>query len=105
MIAHVGGIVIGSGVTIGTNCDVRQNVTLGGNFNRKSDDGLTQPVIANNVSLGVGAVVVGPIRIGPNTIIGANSVVTRDMPGDSIVAGIPAAVVKARWNQTDGRSL
>lgn len=105
LIAHVGGIVIGSTVRIGANCDIRQNVTLGGNFSRQTEDGRTQPVLADNISLGADAVILGPVKIGFNTIIGANSVVTRDMPPNSIVSGIPATVIKARWAENDGRRL
>ena len=105
LVAHVGGIVIGGSVVIGSNCDIRQNVTLGGNYNRQDEDGRTQPAVENNVSIGVGAVILGPVKIGTNTIVGANSVVTRDMPSNSIVAGIPAQVIREKWTESEKRGL
>ncbi len=97
LVAHVCGLVIGGGAIIGSNCDVRHNVTLGGNFSRRDEAGRTQPTLGDNVSLGAGAAVLGPVKIGSNAIIGANSVVTRDVPANVIVAGVPAAVLKERW--------
>jgi len=105
MIAHVGCLVIGGSSVLGCNCDVRQNITIGGNYNKKSADGRTQPVIGNGVSIGAGAVIIGPIQIGDNSIIGANAVVTSDMPSQSIIAGIPARVIKKRWSNDEGRML
>ncbi|HUV41694.1 MAG TPA: DapH/DapD/GlmU-related protein [Sedimentisphaerales bacterium] len=105
MIAHVGGIVIGGSTKIGKNCDVRQNVTFGGNFNKTDSQGLQQPCVGDNVSFGAGAVVIGPVKIGSNSIIGANSVVTRDVLEGVIVSGIPAVVIKQRWHQNSGRKL
>tara|TARA_B110000003_G_C16601840_1_gene515946 strand:+ start:1098 stop:1676 length:579 start_codon:yes stop_codon:yes gene_type:complete len=101
MIAHVGGIIIGASTIIGKNCDIRQNVTFGGNFNKISSDNRTQPIIGDNVSICVGAVIAGPIRIGSNSIIGANSVVTTDIPENVIASGIPATVIKDRWDQNE----
>jgi serine O-acetyltransferase len=105
LIAHVGGIVIGSLTRIGSNCDIRQNVTFGGNFNKATADGRTQPWVGDNVSFGVGAAVLGPVTVGSNSIIGANSVVTRDVPENVIVFGVPALVLKKRWNEESGRRL
>jgi serine O-acetyltransferase len=104
-IAHVGGLIIGGTTRIGKNCDVRQNVTFGGNFSKKDSDGRTQPWVGDNISFGVGAVVIGPVRIGSWAIIGANSVVTRDVPENVIVSGVPAIVIKQRWDESSGRKL
>ena len=95
-IAHPVGLVIGEGTHIGPYCDVRQNVTFGGNFNKRNDDGRSQPWLEDHVSVGAGAVIVGPVKIGSNSIIGANSVVTKDIPDNVIVSGIPAIVIKER---------
>lgn len=105
LIAHVGSLVIGDKTRIGENCDVRQNVTLGGNFRKASADGRTQPWVGDNVTFGVGAVALGPVHIGSNSIIGANSVVTRDVPENVIVFGVPAQIIKERWNEETGRKL
>jgi serine O-acetyltransferase len=105
LITHTVGLVIGGGTRIGPNCDVRQNVTFGGNFNKVDEDGRTQPLLNENVSVGAGAVIIGPVKIGPNSIIGANSVVTRDVPANVIVSGSPARVLKERWPVETGRSL
>jgi serine O-acetyltransferase len=105
LIAHVGSIVIGGNTRIGSNCDIRQNVTLGGNFNKTLSDGRTQPYLNENISIGVGAVILGPVEIGSNSIIGANSVVTRDIPPNVIAFGVPAVVIKTRWDEKDDRRL
>ena len=101
LIAHVGGIVIGGNTEIGEHCDIRQNVTLGGNFNKTSHDGRTQPKLGDNISIGSGAAIVGPITIGSNSIIGANAVVVSDVPPNVIVAGNPAKVIKEKWKDTE----
>jgi serine O-acetyltransferase len=94
LIAHVGGIVVGGGTIIGSN------------FNKESEDGRQQPLVGDNVSFGAGCVIIGPVKVGNNSIIGANSVVTRDIPDGVIASGIPARVIKEVWNVTEtGRKL
>ncbi len=105
LIAHVGGLIIGGQTRIGRNCDVRQNVTFGGNFNKVDQDGRTQPWIGDSVSFGAGAVVIGPIRIGSNSIIGANTVITSDVPDNVIVFGVPGKIIKERWSDDSERKL
>jgi len=105
LISHTIGLVIGSETRIGWNCDVRQNVTFGGNFNKVDENGLDKPWLEDNVSVGAGAVIIGPVKIGTNTIIGANSVVTKDVPQNMIVSGIPAKVIKERWSVGAKRNL
>jgi serine O-acetyltransferase len=74
---------IGSGVMIGT------NTTIGGNF------GAGVPTIGNNVYIAPGARVLGNVKVGDNVIIGANSVVLRDVPSNSVAAGSPARILRS----------
>jgi serine O-acetyltransferase len=106
LVAHVSGIIIGGSTIIGRNCDIRQNVTFGGNFNKVNEKGRQQPLIGDHVSFGAGAVIVGPITIGDHVIVGANSVVSRDVPSNVIVSGVPALIIKDVWDESiTGRKL
>jgi serine O-acetyltransferase len=88
-IDHGMGVVIGETTEIGDDVMVYHGVTLGG---RSLDHGKRHPTIGNGVTVGAGAKVLGPISIGEGSAIGANSVVTHDVPADSIATGIPAVV-------------
>ena len=59
----------------------------------------------DNVSIGAGAVLLGPVKVGSHAIIGANAVVTKDVPEHVIVAGVPAKVIKERWDEGVSRTL
>lgn len=85
---HIVGIVIGRGVTLGENVSILQNVTLGSSIgeNLHGSD-TTMPTIENNVKIFSGAVVSGKITIGHHSFIGANAVVTKDVPPFSLVVG------------------
>ncbi len=85
-IPHPFGIVIGSGSVIGNNVSIYQGVTLG----RKNQLEDAYPTIEDNACLYAGAKILGPIRIGRNAIIGANAVVTKDVPDNMIAFGVPA---------------
>ena len=89
-IDHGMGVVIGETSEIGDNVTLYHGVTLGGTTWRKIK---RHPTIGNNVVIGVGAKVLGPIKIGDNSKIGANSVVVNEIPPNSIVVGIPGKVV------------
>lgn len=91
VIDHFGGIVVSGYAEFGDNCRIRNGVVVGLS---RSDDPCA-PVIGNNVDIGAGAKVLGRIRVGDNVIIGANAVVIRDVPDNSIAVGVPA-VVKPR---------
>lgn len=78
---------------MGKNCMVNQCVTTGWSHE-------VVPTIGNNVWIAAGAVVIGPITIGDDVIIGANSVVTKDIPSHSIVAGNPGKIIKTRKNNS-----
>jgi serine O-acetyltransferase len=86
VIDHFGGIIISGYVKFGDNCRIRNGVTVG----LKRIDDPRAPVIGNNVDIGSGAKILGPISIGNNVAIGANAVVLCDVPDDSIAAGVPA---------------
>lgn len=77
-------------ISIGENCEIWQNVTIG----KKSTDKIPdKPTIGDNVRICANSVVIGPIKIGNNVIIGAGTVVTKDIPDDSIVVGNPARIL------------
>jgi len=81
-------------VRIGRNCEIRQGVTLGGNYGRTLPDGRSQPVLEDGVSVGAGAKILGPVTVGARSIVGANAVVVRDVPPDSVAAGVPARIIR-----------
>ena len=91
VIDHGMGIVIGETAEIGDDCLIYHDVTLGGTG---KDVGKRHPTIGNNVLIGTGAKVLGPIKVGDNSRIAANSVVLREIPEDSTAVGIPARVVR-----------
>lgn len=91
---HLFGIVIAPAATIGNNCRIYQNVTIGAkDVATGHGDPAFYPKIGNNVTIYAGAVIIGHIRIGDNAIIGANSVVTKDVPANATAVGIPAKIV------------
>lgn len=92
-IPHADCIIINEGCSIGENVTILQGVTLGGNI-FKEKNGRRSPLIGNNVLIGAGAKVLGPISIGNNSMIGANAVVVKDIPENSVAVGIPAKVIK-----------
>ena len=89
-IDHGMGVVIGETAEIGNNCLLYQGVTLGGTG---KSHGKRHPTLMENVVVGAGAKVLGSIIVGPNTRIGAGSVVVRNVEGNSTVVGIPGRVV------------
>lgn len=89
-IDHGMGVVIGETTEIGSNVTIYQGVTLGGTG---KDQGKRHPTIRDNVVVGTGAKVLGPIEIGKNSRVGAGSVVLRSAPPGSTVVGSPARVV------------
>lgn len=90
-IDHGMGTVIGETAEIGNDVTLYHNVTLGGVSWEKVK---RHPTIEDNVVVGAGAQVLGPIRIGAHSRIGANSVVVEDVPPGSVVVGIPGRVKK-----------
>jgi serine O-acetyltransferase len=82
--------VIGETAQIGDDVTIYQNVTLGGTNPADGVAGKRHPTIGNGVIIGSGAQVLGPIIVGPRARIGANAVVTKDVPEGATMTGIPA---------------
>jgi serine O-acetyltransferase len=95
-IPHIIGIVVHQDTVIGKNCHLSQNVTIG-QLNRGEKKG--SPLIGDNVYIAPGAVVIGNIKIGHNVVIGANSVVNKDIPENAVVGGIPATILSFKGSQ------
>ncbi|MCB1263789.1 MAG: serine O-acetyltransferase [Mycobacterium sp.] len=88
-IDHGMGVVIGETTEIGDDVMIYHGVTLGG---RSLERGKRHPTLGNGVTIGAGAKVLGPVVIGEDSAVGANAVVTHDVPKDSIATGIPAVI-------------
>ena len=88
------GVVIGETYEIGENVTIYHNVTLGGiSPSINSDDQRNvkrHPTLLDDVVVGSGAQILGPVTIGKNSKIGANAVVTKDVPDNAVMVGIPA---------------
>ncbi|MBE6683439.1 MAG: serine O-acetyltransferase [Ruminococcaceae bacterium] len=92
-IDHGCAVVIGETTIIGDNCTIYQGATLGGTGKHV---GKRHPTIGNNVMIGAGAKVLGPITIGDNSKIAAGAVVLKDIPDNSTAVGVPARVVRGK---------
>jgi serine acetyltransferase len=89
-IGHPGNIHFNARAFVGANCNISQGVTLG-QSNRGKNKGY--PVIGDGVYIGPGAKIVGAVRVGNNVAIGANCVVTKDVPDNAVVVGVPGRVI------------
>ena len=102
-ISHFGGIIVNPNCVIGKNLNITSGVTLG-QVNRGKKKG--SPIIGDNVYIATGAKIIGAIKIGNNVAIGANCVVTKDIPDNAVVVGVPGKVIsyegsKGYVNNTD----
>jgi serine O-acetyltransferase len=88
VIDHFGGIIVSGYTKFGDNCRLRHDVCIG----LRHTEEPVAPVIGNNVDIGAGAKILGPITIGDNVLIGANAVVITDVPANSIAVGVPAKI-------------
>nr|WP_067350902.1 serine O-acetyltransferase EpsC [Microbacterium hydrocarbonoxydans] len=100
-IDHGMGVVIGETAEVGDDVMLYHGVTLGG---RTRDAGKRHPTLGDGVAVGAGAKILGPITIGAGSVVGANAVVTRDAPADSVLIGIPAKA-RTRVPGEDTRAL
>ena len=89
-IGHFGSIIINPKVKIGKNCNISQGVTIGASIRGKTQG---YPTIGDNVFIAPGAKIFGNITIGNNVAIGANAVVTKSFPDNSVIAGSPAKLI------------
>jgi serine O-acetyltransferase len=92
-LAHSSGVVIGAHVKTGVDFRIYPGAVLG-EPGRGSADAAGFPVFGDHVTIGAHAVVLGSIRVGDGSVIGANSVVIRDVPDNVVVAGSPAKIVR-----------
>ncbi len=96
---HGWGVVIGETAEIGGNCTLFHGVTLGGTG---KEQGKRHPTIGDDVYIGHGATILGPVTIGSKSKIGAQTViVNRDVPEDCTVIGSPPQIIKMRGQRTE----
>jgi serine O-acetyltransferase len=98
-IDHGSGLVIGETAKIGDDVTLYQGVTLGGTG---FETGKRHPTVQDNVTIGSGAKLLGPIEIGHGAKIGANSVVIRDVPPNATVVGVPGHPVRVDGRRVEG---
>lgn len=96
-IGHTYAIAINKRCIIGNNVNISQCVTIGIKQTGKKRG---VPLLGNNIYVGPGSAIIGGIVIGDNVVIGANSVVTKDIPNNAVVAGIPATILS--YNGSNG---
>jgi serine O-acetyltransferase len=102
-IDHAMGVVIGETSEIGKNVSMFQEVTLGGTGKEKGHK--RHPTIEDDVLISAGAKVLGAITVGAGSLIGANSVVVRDVPPNSTVVGVPGRVVRQEGRKIVGATF
>jgi serine O-acetyltransferase len=89
-IDHATGVVIGETAEVGEDVTLYHGVTLGGSGR---DTGKRHPTIGDRVTIGAGAKILGAIKIGDDSRIGANAVVVKEVPSSSVVVGVPGQVI------------
>jgi serine O-acetyltransferase len=89
-IDHATGVVIGETAEVGDDVTIYHGVTLGGT---STDPGKRHPTLGDRVIVGAGAKILGPIKIGDDSRIGANAVVVKEVPSSSVVVGVPGQII------------
>lgn len=102
VIDHGMGIVIGETAEVGDDCLLYQGVTLGGTG---KDKGKRHPTLGDNVMVGAGAKVLGPINIGNNVKVAANAVVLKDIPDNCTAVGVPARIARMAGQKVQQQDL
>lgn len=101
-IDHATGVVIGETAEVGDDVTIFHGVTLGGT---SSDPGKRHPTIGDRVVIGAGAKILGPIKIGDDSRIGANSVVVKEVPAGASVVGVPGQVISRTTSASGNDSV
>jgi serine O-acetyltransferase len=101
-IDHATGVVIGETAEVGDDVTIYHGVTLGGTG---ADTGKRHPTVGDRVTIGAGAKVLGPIKIGDDSRIGANAVVVKEVPSGAVVVGVPGQVVSRRSPASEDDSM
>lgn len=92
-ISHHGYIIIRAAAKIGKNCWVRPGLCIG---KKSVEDDSYGAIIGDNVQIGVGVGIFGNVKIGNNVSIGANSVIVKDVPDNSVIAGVPGKIISKK---------
>ena len=93
-IYHAGDFIhVGKNVRIGKNCTILPGVVFGNKTEKEDNSTVT---VGDNCYFGLGAKILGSVKIGNNVTIGANAVVTKDIPDNAVVGGIPAKIIKIK---------
>lgn len=104
-VPHAQGVIVSHDAVLGAFVTLGQHSTIGGNYGKKDESGRYYPTIGDGVVLTAGVVVGGPIRIGDGVVMGANSVVLKDVPDGAIVGGVPANVLRIADVPTPGLEM
>ncbi len=94
-IGHYGNIVISGDAVLGRNCNISQGVTIG-QANRGKYKGT--PIIGDEVYMATGAKIIGGIKVGNNTLISANALVTKNIDDNAVCVGVPAQIISHNGN-------
>ncbi|MFZ4682060.1 MAG: serine acetyltransferase [Terrimicrobiaceae bacterium] len=92
---HGQGLVVNDGTVIGAGCTLRNGVTIG--IKQLEGGGFSAaPVLGNRVDVGANALIIGPIHVGDDVVIGAGAVVVKDVPNRAVVAGNPSRILRIK---------